>query len=722
LSLIPIADGFGLNIQAGSNPASALTKYFQQPIGLTVLQHDLASVQNVPLTGFPFKSAEIGLAFTQPTAVASTSPQFAGSAAASGTLCVVTGGKLFDPDPCGSPIDVPSGHAYLGVGVKIALAPGVSIPAGKLAFGFTAGSTVTMTHYQPFPTSATTPTFRNALQAAVENYLIPLTPDDLFAMGAGDVAIIEGAGSIKVSGTFNLLTAVNPLVSISSAALPATIQVKGGATICVSATCTITGDLQIRVQRVNAGTVRLGLYRKRGAEFSVQVEPSVGLTAGTSSTDFISAVLGAIGPTPFPAAEQLEKAGLSRDKQDAIVSALKAGVQRSLALSIQAELHALGSEEVAFMYEVSLSHLGTEARNAIQDALKLNLSALSESASLPQGITELQSLLTSTRKKGHTLKLNLLGIYNFASLSELTLKGTVLADPASGEVLITDAATATRVAGTVNFLADSDKLRKALAQSFLLTAAYRCTGLIGHAPSLKVSYWHFADHARTDRDIMGANLRALTSLKLITEVEEEQHLAGVENSGQSTFYLNTDYDDALSQNLFINNSDGKPRGLEEYEGIGRAALRSLILPDGDDAFRLLALKDDAKWQEVKETGGTLSNLAPIFPNLRPDSQIPVIAGDYLVIEWWATTMSHMAQSLSAARSFFSQNPAPATNSPAFEKVQNNLWHQMAAVAANTHDRFADPWGLLAVDLVSGQQSAASARLISAGLTLILQRN
>jgi len=52
---------------------------------------------------------------------------------------VVTGKKLFDPDPFDSPIEVPSEHAYLGLGVKVNIAPGVDVNAGKLAFGFTVG-------------------------------------------------------------------------------------------------------------------------------------------------------------------------------------------------------------------------------------------------------------------------------------------------------------------------------------------------------------------------------------------------------------------------------------------------------------------------------------------------------------------------------------------------------------------------------------------------------
>lgn len=718
---ISIADGFGLNLQASLNPKSGFAKYFQQPPSFSVLQRDLGSLQNLPLAGFPLKSTEIGLKFTEPTSVTTTSPQFAGSAAVSGTLSVTTDGKLFDPDPFGSPVDVPSGHAYMGLGVKANLQPGVSLTSGELTSGFTAGTTVSLTHYQSFATSATAPTFKAALQESLQDYVIPLEPDDFASLGTGDVAVVEGTGTVKLSGTFNLLTSVNPLASLSSAALPVTLQIQEGAQITVTACLTITGDLQIRVQKVDANTVRLGFYRKRGAEFTFQVSPSVGITAGTGSTDFISPVLGAIGPSPLLSADQLKAAGLTEDRQNVIVSALKAAIQRSLALSIQGGLQALDSQEAAFLYEISLKDLDQAGRSAIQEALRLNLSALSESPqALPSGIREIQSLLTTTRTKGFTLKLNLLGIYNYTSTSELVLKGTVLTDPASGEVVITDSATANRVAGTMNFLADTDKLRKALAQSFLITAAYRCSGLIAHAPSLKVSYWHFAEQAQTNHQLMADNLHVLSSLGLISTAQEQQDLAPAGDFGHSTFYVNTDYDDALSQSLFLG-SDGEARKLEEYEQIGREALEMLIPPGGDDEYRLQILQDTTLWPQIKETGGTLVNLGRLFPALRPDSQIPIIAGDYALIEWWATTMARMAQSLSAAKRFFSQVPPSASDSQDFKRVQADLWHQMAGVASNTHDRFSDPWGLLAMDLASGQQSAASARIVSPGLTLSVER-
>ena len=716
---VSIADGFGLDLQAALNPKSAFAKYFTQPPSFSVLQQNLASCQDLPLTAFPMKSTEIGMTFTKPTNLNSAGPQLTGSAAASATLYVKCDGKLFDPDPFGSPIDIPAGSAYLGLGLKANVTPGVSIPSGQFTFGFAGGVGVCFWHYQSFATTPTLPTFKSALQTAVEAFTIPFAPDDLASLGVGDIAVIEGTGSLKLSATLNLVTAVNPLASISVAALPVTLAIQEGAAVIVKTGLTITGELQVRVQKVDNGTVRVGFYRKCGADFKVQVEPEVGITAGTSNFDLISTVLGAIDRSPLLTTAQFKEAGLTEEQQELIVKALKAAIQRQFELSVQAELQALKSQEAAFLYEINLNDLGTDGRAAVQNALRLNLSGLSES-SMPNGIREIQSLLTTVRTKRQALKINLLGIYNYTSVNDLTLKGTVLTDPASGEVVITDGATANRISGSINFLADSNKLRKALAQSFLITAAYRCSGLISHAPSLKVSYWHFAEHAATNRDTMTASLHVLTLLGLISPAQQAEKLGQAAEFGRSTFYVNTDYDDALSQSLFLS-GDGQPRRLVEYEQTGRKALQQILQSESSSQYRVQILTDDSLWQQLKQTGGTLVNVGRLFPQLNINSQIPLVAGDYLVIEWWAATMANMAQTLSGARSVLSQTPPPAQGSPEFEKVQTDLWRRMADVVRNTQDRFSDPWGVLAMDLASGQRSAASAQIVSTGLILRAER-
>jgi len=115
-------------------------------------------------------------------------------------------------------------------------------------------------------------------------------------------------------------------------------------------------------------------------------------------------------------------------------------------------------------------------------------------------------------------------------------------------------------------------------------------------------------------------------------------------------------------------------------------------------------------------------LHSLFPDLRADLQIPVIAGDYVLIEWWATAMAEMAQTLARVRPLLAQTPPPDMNGDAFKKVQAELWEKMSVVGKNTHDRFAEPWGLLAMDLASGQRSHADVQITSPRLALLLERS
>ncbi len=721
MPIIQLLDGFGLNVQATPDPVSAFIKYFRQLPSLSVVQRDLASIQDVPLANFPLKSSVIGLSLDRSTDLGLAGLQFTVAAGISGSLCIYTDGNLFDPDPYGDPVAVPADHAYVRLGVNATFSPGLDSSQGKLDLGFEAGKTVCLSHYKCFETTPSTPTLRTALESSLNNYIVPSQPDDLAALADGDIATLECAGKLQFSGKINLLTSVNPLASLSSTVVSKIIQVNAGAGIDVEASFAIDGEFQIRVQKLDTNTVRMGVYKKRGVDFNVQVDPSAGISAGLGSLDFISALFGALSPQPFPSASDFESAGLSAEQSDSILSALKTAVQRRLEIAIDGELQALSSHEAAFLYEIELDALDAAGKLAIQNALKLNFTGLAQpDGSLPRGIREVHSLLTTTREKAYTLKLNLLGVYNYASVNDLVLKGTVLTDPASGEIVVTDTVSATRLSAGINYLADTEKLRKLLAQTFLITAAYRCGKLINQAPDLKASYWHFAAAANTNRQTMASNLDVLAALGLISADKKRESLSGFKDFGRSTFYLNTEYDDALTESLFLG-SNGQPRPIEEYEQIGRKALRLLIHPGDVDDYRLRALENDAVWAQVKETGGTLVNLAPVFPDLSRDSQIPIIAGDYVLIAWWATTMASMAVSLAAAKRFFSQDPPPALDSPERAKIQADLWHRMQDVAKNAHDRFAEPWGFLAMDLASGQRAAASAQLTSPRLALRLER-
>jgi len=96
---IQVVDGFGLDLTATPNPASAFSKYFKQLPSLSAFQQDLASLQDVPLAAFPLESSNIGLAFQQPAQLALASSQLVVSAGVSGSMTVYPRGAFLIPTP-----------------------------------------------------------------------------------------------------------------------------------------------------------------------------------------------------------------------------------------------------------------------------------------------------------------------------------------------------------------------------------------------------------------------------------------------------------------------------------------------------------------------------------------------------------------------------------------------------------------------------------------------
>ena len=98
---------------------------------------------------------------------------------------------------------------------------------------------------------------------------------------------------------------------------------------------------------------------------------------------------------------------------------------RKLELSVAAEFGSLAADEAAFLYEIDLTTLGADGKKAVHAALEGDLSGLADAGALPAGIREVRSILSRARASRFRVKVNLLGIFNFASVSQLPLNGTV---------------------------------------------------------------------------------------------------------------------------------------------------------------------------------------------------------------------------------------------------------------------------------------------------------
>jgi hypothetical protein len=723
MATIKLTDGFGLVIDASPSPSSIFSKYLKSPSAIVGALHDLKDIKDLQVGQDPFQSQSVGLSFDDSIGLGTSGVELTIDPELLGTIAIKKGDSLFDAasDPFGDKIAIPPNQAYVSAALEAKLDVGLSGGAGDLQFGFTAGTDVVFTNYQLF---ALTDKIAPALQTVVQTFAVPGDLQDVEAMLPGNVATIEGTGSLKFSAKANLLAAVNPLAALSTSVVQGPLTIKDGASLVVGATYTLTGAYQLRVQRLAGSKFRLGFEKKRASELDVSVSADIGASATVDGFDIIQALLGAVSSDAVPNKDVFQQAGLTADQIASISAAIKTGIERSLQLSLAGELDLLDSASAAFSYEIDLAALDVQGKQAIHDAFDGNLTLLEQIPT--NGIKPLKSVFSSLRQGKRILKVNLLGIFNYASVSTLFQKGTIIVDRDSGDVTITDQAGANRIQFTSdNFAKDSAKLRRVLAESFLMTVTYRTSGTVRVGPALTTTQWFFELHQQTNLQNIKDYLNVAQALGLLSALDVGTKLAliaSVSSFGRSSLNVNSSYNDSLSRSLFIDGS-GQARAENEYERIGRFALASL-LPDGDplNDARRLPLTDDKIWNAMRSAGQS-NDFGGLFSNYAFNTnQLADIFSDYTLIVWWADAMHDMAVALTNLLGYMAQHPQWDPQDNAFKKLRSSLDQTMATVSKNTKAQFAEPWGLLAMDLASGQRSAKGLQLICSRLTLALSNS
>lgn len=723
MATIKLIDGFGLVIDASPSPSSIFSKYLKNPSAIVGALHDLKDIKDLQVGQDPFQSQSVGLSFDESIGLGTSGVELKIDPALLGAIAIKKGESLFDAasDPFGDKIAIPPNQAYVSAAVEAKLDVSLTEGAGDLQFGFTAGTDVVFTNYQLFALMDKIPT---ALQTLIQTFTVPGDLQDIQAMAPGNIATVEGTGSLKFSAKASLLSAVNPLAALSTSVVQGPLTIKDGASLGVGASYTLTGSYQLRVQRLAGSKFRLSFEKKRTSELDVSVSADIGVSATVDGFDIIQAFLAAVSSDPVPNKDVFQEAGLTADQIATIAAAIKVGIERSLQLSLAGELDLLESASAAFSYEIDLFGLDAQGRQAVHDALDGNLSLLEQ---IPMnGIKPLTSIFSSLRQGKRILKVNLLGIFNYASVTTLFQKGTIIVDRDSGEVTITDQAGANRIQFTSNnFAKDSAKLRRVLAESFLVTVTYRSSGTVRVGPTLTTTQSFFELHQQTNLQNIKDYLNIAQALRLLSPLDVSNTLAsvaGIGSFGRSSVCVSSGYNDSLSKSLFIDPS-GHARAQHEYEQIGRFALASL-LPEGNplNDARRLPLADDKIWTAMR-SAGQANDFGGLFHKYAFNSnQLADIGSDYTLIVWWADAMHDMAVSLSSLLGYIVQYPEWDPQDNVFKKLRSNLDETMAKVSKNTKDQFAEAWGLLVMDLASGQKSVKGLQLICPHVTLALSNS
>jgi hypothetical protein len=84
-------------------------------------------------------------------------------------------------------------------------------------------------------------------------------------------------------------------------------------------------------------------------------------------------------------------------------------------------------------------------------------------------------------------------------------------------------------------------------------------------------------------------------------------------------------------------------------------------------------------------------------------------------------MSNVAKPLEDLRTYLKNQTVTDPNSNTLSKLRGNLNKQLTAAVEEVHDQFAEPWGLVAMDLASGQKAQAKFLIDSGILKVFLSR-
>ena len=723
MSNITVSDSSSVSLTFPGDAGSAFVKYLLSPGAISAALTQ-AQKPGVAIDQF----VPCGVKFTNSLKLGATSEELTIQPGLQGHIGIKTG-TLFDPktDDFGDSIPIPSGQAYVSLGITASLNAGLTEEPGDLQFGFSAGGTLTLADYRLFET---TTQVTSAIEALFRDFIIPADLQDIENMTPGAVAAIAGTGSLKFCATANLAAATNPLATLALGNL-ATLSIKPGASLSVGAAITLTGGYQVRVRRLEGGKFQLGYEKKQGDTLAVTASASTGLTAGVGSFDLIATLLKAISADPVVDKDTFGKqTGLTEDEISAIASAVKAGIDRCLALSIAAELDLIAGSAAAFNYEIDLDLLDDPGKQAVHNALGGDLEGL-EGADHP-GVKRLTSVFSSLREGKRVFKINLLGIFNFGHVTDLLKNGRLIVDRETGAITIADSATANRIGFTSdNFAKDGAKLRTVLASGVTMTAGYTVGGVIPKDPSFGCGCWSFESHQNTQRQNIAHYLHVAQALQLMTSSDAAAKLASVGSVPSdafkaSTFHVESSYATTPFENMFLKGAAGaaQPRSQTEYENLGRSAMSSLLPPDDPvTTARLRPLTEDALWQKLT----SLLAAEAMKQELRDQgvtdnpAALGAIVSDVLLIFWWAEAMSAMANALADLLQFLKSNPKPDPQNNTFKKLRKALDDSMGHVSDDTQPSFGEPWGLLVMARASGMNDTTTAILVNSKLSFVAQR-
>jgi hypothetical protein len=614
--------------------------------------------------------------------------------AANGTL-----NPLFPIDQYGTDIEM-KGNYYLALSFQLALTTATTGTAGAFTITSTVGTTASSKLYLPFSADAAGnyPTLKTALEALCGAFTLPQTVGDMKALPAGTVFVYDAKGSVGFKGQVNLLAAVNPTATLGISTSYGPIKIDAGPSLTVGGGVSITGDFQVRLWSKDGNLIQLGYYKKMGTTFSVSFDASAAVDVSLAGYDVIGKIYGLLGDAGKLDPTWL-KSHIPASTANDVQSAYQAAVQTKLSIAIDEECDTSVTDQVAFSWNFDASKMDADSQSAFKNAIQGDLSILLSDASLPAGISKIDSVFDRMKTSKHTFTFNFLGLFDYASVQSASLDMSVKASE-DGQVVIADKATLTRLNAAATPLVKNDLLRQVLAEDFVATMGYSAS-FGTFATNLQVNYLYFDYEAHANRSDLQTFVS--TAALLATADAPTKDWASILQSGlpsqSASLLASLKYGNADATHLFLDGT-GMPLGTENYRATGRHALVATPGLGLNDIF-LDFLADDTKWQQLIDAGAIGNFYAVLGVDLVDPPQWATVAYFWTQhVVTWAGAMHSTAQALQNVLQYVAKNPGIyPLHDPTFLKLRQTFASQLKTAVQQT-PLFNDALGIITIYLAA----------------------
>ncbi|MDQ2840303.1 MAG: hypothetical protein M3Y72_04540 [Acidobacteriota bacterium] len=435
---------------------------------------------------------------------------------------------------------------------------------------------------------------------------------------------------------------------------------------------------------LRTSTIQLGLYKKKESDLSATFKCEAGIQAQVASTDLISALFGAL-----PGAD-LKSAQIPDKDRDEIEKVLNGAIDQGFSVALNSCCSASVADEIAVLYEVDLSEASAETDAALDAALRGDWTPLSKRPHARQ----LRNIVTETHDTKGKTSLNLLGIYDYASIQDFVRRCTILHNVEDGTITVTDQETAKGIAvSSMPFKSDDQKLRKVVAEAFLATVVYAASNTgTGINWKIEATQSLLLYKEQSNLESVRKNLLLGMALGLLMEgdlglLTPQAPYKYFRLAAKATF----EGEDALRL-FFLDVPARTAREEKDLKRLGRQTLAALLdrnIPA--DRARVAVLNSDAQWEEMENQK---------FPADSPGSY-----SDWFDIATWASAIAGVAPHLREVLSVVDKNQGgDPTKDPAFMNARKALAKALSDVTHDARAAFEKGWPIAVMVALTGRSA------------------